>query len=125
VSLPFARQSASTLLQSPPVFFGLLVMLMVIPFGLMAVTQPTNLSPRANTPVTPPITPPGSTPSPTPSPLPSADINNDSKVNLADYTLLSQEFMQTGPNLNSDLNNDNKVDLADYTILAQQFGIGL
>jgi parallel beta-helix repeat protein len=51
-----------------------------------------------------------------------ADLNDDLKVNLADYTILSANFMKD-PLLDekADLNNDSKVNLADYTLLAADF----
>ncbi len=48
------------------------------------------------------------------------DFNNDGKINLIDYTILTNEFLQTGTLLKADMNNDQKVDLADYTLFIQK-----
>jgi hypothetical protein len=50
-----------------------------------------------------------------------ADFNHDGKVNLLDYSVLTDEFMTTGTNLTSDLNKDGKVDLRDYSLFITQF----
>ncbi len=52
-----------------------------------------------------------------------ADLNNDGKVNIMDFTLLSQEFMQNPEYQHADINNDGKVNLMDYTILSNDFSI--
>lgn len=51
-----------------------------------------------------------------------ADLNNDNKVNLADFTILAAEFMKAGDSHQADINNDGKVNLSDYTLLSQEFG---
>lgn len=51
-----------------------------------------------------------------------ADLNNDNKVNLADFTILSNEFMSNSSQLQADIDGDGRVNLNDYTILATQFG---
>lgn len=52
-----------------------------------------------------------------------ADLNNDGKVNIMDFTILSQEFMQNADQLQADINNDGKVNLMDYTLLSTDFSI--
>ena len=80
----------------------------------------TNPSPSPSPSPTPPPSP---TPSPTPSPVvcPS-DINSDGIVDLADYAILSINFL-INPIINpqADINKDNIVDLSDYAILAKYF----
>lgn len=51
-----------------------------------------------------------------------ADVNNDARVNLMDYTILSQEFMAVQDLYQADLNNDGHVNLLDYTLMAAEFG---
>ncbi len=72
--------------------------------------------------------PPSPSPTPTPpsSPNPTAcrvaDITEDGRVNLADFTVLSANFLSSNPtNSRADINGDGSVNLADFTILAGQF----
>lgn len=71
---------------------------------------------------------PSSSPQITPSPTPSAsgcsqaDISQDGRVNLADFTILAASFMSTNPtNRRADINGDGTVNLADFTLLAGHF----
>ena len=52
-----------------------------------------------------------------------ADINNDKFVDVADYTILAKDYLNTSSLLNnkSDINKDGKVDISDYNTLAQNF----
>jgi hypothetical protein len=63
------------------------------------------------------------TPSPTPSCSVSTDINNDSLVNLVDYSLLAAKFFQTTNIVATDLNCDGRVNLIDYSLLARDFDL--
>lgn len=45
------------------------------------------------------------------------DLNNDSKVNLIDYSIMVNDLFKTGTNLEADINQDGKVNLLDYSIL--------
>jgi hypothetical protein len=49
-----------------------------------------------------------------------ADLNNDQKVNILDYTILSSHFMET-EYFFADINLDGKVNLMDFTIMMGQF----
>lgn len=51
-----------------------------------------------------------------------ADINNDGKVNINDYTILSSQLMMTGNN-SADLNGDGIVNLMDFTIMMSEFQV--
>lgn len=69
-------------------------------------------------------TPPPAPPSPTPpaSECSQADISQDGVVNLADFTILANNFMSAHPaNGRADINGDGSVNLADFTILAGHF----
>jgi len=58
--------------------------------------------------------------SPAVSPSPTvlvADLNNDGRVNLIDYSIMVNDLFKTGPNLPADINKDGKVNLIDYSIL--------
>lgn len=50
-----------------------------------------------------------------------ADFNDDSKVNLTDYSILVSEFLKTGIVFTADANCDGKVNLSDYLILVKEF----
>jgi hypothetical protein len=50
-----------------------------------------------------------------------ADLNNDSKVNLLDYTILTSQFMST--NSLADINGDGKVNLMDFTVMMSEFSV--
>ncbi len=82
--------------------------------------------PPSPTPTPPPPTPaPAPTPPPTPPPptFKSADINQDGKVNIFDFSLLVAKFGQAGSNLGrTDINQDAKVNIFDFSILVAQFG---
>lgn len=59
--------------------------------------------------------------------LPNGDVNNDTIVDIADYTLLSGAFstVNGGPGWNvlADLNGDDIVDIADYVALSRTFSL--
>ncbi len=46
------------------------------------------------------------------------DMNNDSKVNLVDFSIIAYWYGRAGPPETADLNRDNKVDLKDLSIMA-------
>ncbi|MDD5749956.1 MAG: dockerin type I domain-containing protein, partial [Patescibacteria group bacterium] len=46
------------------------------------------------------------------------DSNNDSRVNLIDFSIMAYWYRRPNPPLNVDLNNDGKVDLIDFSIMA-------
>ncbi len=50
-----------------------------------------------------------------------ADINKDGIVDLTDYSILAENFFQTGQSILADINMDEIVDLTDYSILAENF----
>jgi hypothetical protein len=51
-----------------------------------------------------------------------ADIDQSGTVNLADYTVLSANFMKRPPmDLRADINSSGLVDLSDYTLLVNSF----
>lgn len=54
---------------------------------------------------------------------PSADLNNDSIVDIDDYSILKQELMKSLTSYRADLTNDGWVDLDDYTILKSQLSL--
>jgi hypothetical protein len=65
-------------------------------------------------------------PSPSPETSPQVcannpDLNDDARVDLADYSQLATNFMQTGQDLVGDIDCNGRVDLADYSILSQNF----
>jgi hypothetical protein len=72
--------------------------------------------------ILPTPTPPTS-PVPTPTPPTCAeDINEDRKVNLLDYSILSSDFFKDNPtNPRSNIDGLGKVDLRDYSRLATRF----
>jgi hypothetical protein len=47
-----------------------------------------------------------------------ADINNDSRINLIDFSILAYWYKRTGFPQNIDLNNDGVINLIDFSILA-------
>ncbi len=49
-----------------------------------------------------------------------ADINHDGKINLIDYSLLSNQFLMSGSGLAADLNGDGAVNLLDLSILSRE-----
>ena len=54
-----------------------------------------------------------------------ADFTRDRAVDLADFTVLANNFGKSGRTFTQgDANYDGKVDLADFTILANRFGAG-
>lgn len=86
-------------------------------------------SPTASTSPSPtatatPIASASPSPSPEASPQVCAnnpDLNDDARVDLADYSQLAANFMQTGENLVGDIDCSGSVDLTDYSILSQNF----
>lgn len=93
----------------------------------------TSPSPKP-TPSMSPVSTPVLTPTPTPTPsssispsptssalekcLSTADLNQDGKLSLFDYTILATDFLkQPISNQKSDLNHDGSVNLLDYSIL--------
>ncbi len=51
------------------------------------------------------------------------DINQDGKVNIQDFSLLSSKFGQTGTDLGrADINKDGKVSIQDFSLLSAKFG---
>jgi Dockerin type I domain len=58
--------------------------------------------------------------------LPSGDANNDNRINLLDFSLLSSTFGKssttTGYDSRADFNNDNIINLLDFSLLAKNFG---
>lgn len=90
----------------------------------------------AATPVTPVPSPsvspsPSLLPSPNPSPLPSVspgpgctgavDINNDGRVNIFDFAMMSDLFFEKEGIAAVDLNCDGKVNVIDFAILSESF----
>jgi len=51
-----------------------------------------------------------------------ADLDNDGRVGISDYAILSAEFGQTKSQYDADINLDGRVSIADYAILSAQFG---
>ncbi|MCA9369384.1 hypothetical protein KC721_03730 [Candidatus Woesebacteria bacterium] len=51
------------------------------------------------------------------------DLNNDNKVDLRDFSILSREFFKTGTNTPADINCDGTVNILDYSILATNFSV--
>jgi len=49
--------------------------------------------------------------------LATGDINNDGKINIFDFSVMMEQWGQTGSELSTDLNNDGKVDIFDFSIL--------
>lgn len=47
-----------------------------------------------------------------------ADLNNDCKVNLVDFSIAAYWYKRPAPPASSDLNNDRRVDLVDFSIMA-------
>jgi len=47
-----------------------------------------------------------------------ADMNNDKRVNLVDFSILAYWYKRPSPPQNVDLNGDGKVDLVDFSIMA-------
>ncbi len=61
-------------------------------------------------------------PSPSPSLCSQSDIDQDGKVNLVDYSILSNDFFKSEPlNPRSDINRDGSVNIMDFSILSSQF----
>ncbi|MBU2543562.1 hypothetical protein KJ707_03290 [Patescibacteria group bacterium] len=52
-----------------------------------------------------------------------ADLNDDSAVDISDYSLLVSEFMQSNNFLVADLNCDELVDISDYSLLIQNISL--
>jgi hypothetical protein len=76
----------------------------------------------------PTVTPsPSASPSSSPSAFSIADLNQDGKVDLIDYSIMVSEFLKPhGPgqgSLKADLNGDGKVNLLDYSIWRNQIKI--
>lgn len=62
------------------------------------------------------------TPQPTPTDCHKADIDQNKRVELADYSLLVQNFLKTPfPNPRADIDGNGRVDLRDYSILVANF----
>jgi len=49
---------------------------------------------------------------------PKADLNNDCRVNLVDFSIAAYWYKRPSPPASVDLNNDGKVDLVDFSIMA-------
>jgi len=49
---------------------------------------------------------------------PKADLNNDGRVNLVDFSIAAYWYKRPSPPASVDLNNDGKVDLVDFSIMA-------
>lgn len=82
---------------------------------LLPTATPTEVPTPTDSP-TPTLTPtPTFTPTPTPLP-PVGDINDDYFVNILDFNIWRDEFLQTLNTKQSDLNTDNKIDLIDFNI---------
>jgi hypothetical protein len=47
-----------------------------------------------------------------------ADLNNDCKVNLVDFSIVAYWYKRPSPPKNIDLNGDGKIDLIDFSIMA-------
>jgi hypothetical protein len=47
----------------------------------------------------------------------SADLNNDSRINLTDFSILMFYYLQTGINKPADINDDTKANLTDLSIM--------
>jgi hypothetical protein len=60
-------------------------------------------------------------PTPEPTPAPTcpldADLSNDNRVDIDDYTLLVRDFFTEGESIPSDINCDKIVDIDDYVVL--------
>jgi len=98
---------------------------------------PTNLGPEVTSCSTPTISPspsptvsPSPSPSPTASPTPNpqesacqkADLNQDGLVDISDYIVMANVFLQSVTSTNrADINQDLIVDIQDYALLAEQF----
>ena len=52
-----------------------------------------------------------------------ADLNNDTSVDISDFSLLVSEFMQSSNSLISDLNCDGIVDISDYSLLISNISL--
>ncbi|MBN2210982.1 MAG: right-handed parallel beta-helix repeat-containing protein, partial [Sedimentisphaerales bacterium] len=50
------------------------------------------------------------------------DINVDGLLNVLDLAVMAESWLDTSPDLAADLNNDNRIDLEDFTILAHDWG---
>lgn len=51
------------------------------------------------------------------------DVNNDGKVDLRDYSILSGEFLSRRAIFKADINCDSTVDMRDYSIMASHFSV--
>lgn len=51
------------------------------------------------------------------------DVNNDGKVDLRDYSILSGEFLSRRAIFTADINCDSTVDMRDYSIMASHFTV--
>lgn len=49
------------------------------------------------------------------------DANNDNVINIQDFNLLVQEYMQTDEHLRSDFNLDKKVNIQDFGLLVENY----
>jgi len=109
-------------------------MLMAIPNtrgGILVSPSPTLVptpSPVASPSSSPSVSPtPLVSPTPTPEISPSisacvGDINDDRRVDLADYSLLSGSFFRTASvQPKADLNQDGSINISDYSILVDRF----
>lgn len=47
-----------------------------------------------------------------------SDLNNDSRINLVDFSIMAFWYKRTGFPAKADLNNDGKINLIDFSILA-------
>lgn len=52
-----------------------------------------------------------------------ADLNNDCRVNLIDYSILAFWYKKVSPPASVDLNHDSKVDIIDFSIMAYYWTI--
>ena len=73
----------------------------------------TNMLVNQNPPITYPEASSGAKP---------GDLDNNSTVDIYDYTQLLSDFSKTGSGLTSDIDKDDDVDIFDYTILLTNFG---
>jgi hypothetical protein len=87
-------------------------------------TSPTPTVPGATTkPTASPTATATTIVSPSPVSYRNEDINQDTKVDIADYLLLFQYYSRVNPSLaRTDINKDAIVNIKDYALLYQAFG---
>lgn len=64
---------------------------------------------------------PSSSPSPSPAACGREDINQDGKVDVFDYAILSMNFLKSTFEAEADINQDGTVNVFDYSLLSQNF----